>query len=162
MRCPIETQQSAEILLAWCSRRLDAGAAAAFERHLAVCPECRRMAEAQQAVWRALDGWEALPVSPAFDRRLSARISQEVSAWERLIRPFRPMLVRQALPAAAAACLLVTAGLLMHTDDESAIPPAPAHVEAVQADQVDHQLEDMELLGDFNRSLRVTAPKAEL
>ena len=74
MNCPIENRESAEILLAYCARKLDAGSSAILEEHIKICPACREFAEGQQSVWKALDAWEAAPVSPDFDRRLYARI----------------------------------------------------------------------------------------
>src|SRR5260370_42315822 len=57
-----------------------------------------------------MDSGEAPPVSQDFNRRLYRRIEQEVSVWDMLARPFRPLFVRRGLPVAAAACLLVMAG----------------------------------------------------
>ena len=44
--------------------------ALAMERHLEVCPGCRKVAAAQLSVWNLMGEWEAAPVSPGFDRRL--------------------------------------------------------------------------------------------
>ena len=66
------------MLLAHTSRKLDAERAAVLEEHLANCPACREYAAAQFAVWEALDAWEAPEVSADFDRRLYARIDEEV------------------------------------------------------------------------------------
>ena len=68
----------------------------------------------------ALDAWEAMPVSTDFDRRLYRRIEEEKARatwWSRLVRPFRPMfeapLMSRSVPLAAAACLLVLAGVIL-------------------------------------------------
>jgi anti-sigma factor RsiW len=159
MRCPIEGPGSAETMLAYCARKLPPEQASEWERHLEVCPDCRKLADDQAAVWSALEEWEAMEVSADFDRRLYARIAQEVSWWERLVRPFRPMLVRQGLPIAAAACLAVMAGILVDRPDHVPVTP-PA--ETVQADQVENQLEDMELLRDFSHTVRTDAAKSNL
>src|SRR5260370_33476006 len=82
-----------------------------------------------------MDSGEAPPVSQDFNRRLYRRIEQEVSVWDMLARPFRPLFVRRGLPVAAAACLLVMAGAVIDQP-----PRAPAHkkdmarVEAVPAE----------------------------
>ena len=152
MKCPIETRESAELLLAYCTRKLDAESTAILERHMEVCPACREFASGQRAVWEALDTWEAAPVTLDFDRRLYRRIDREVSWWQLLMRPVRPALVRQGLPIAAAACVLVMAGVLLE-GPASAPPvaqPQSAQVEAIQPDQVDHALDAMYMLGEFS------------
>ena len=117
MKCPIDSHENAELLLAYCARKLDPEIQAILERHLAVCPECREFQKNQEAVWQALDAWEAMPVSTDFDRRLYRRIDQEqlhASWWSRLVRPFRPVialpLMSRSVPLAAAACLGVQVG----------------------------------------------------
>jgi len=168
MRCPIESQETAELLLAFSARRLDPDSAAGLERHMQVCRECREFAEGQRLVWDALDAWETIPVSADFDQRLYARIDREVSWWERAIRPFRPMLMRSGLPVAAAACVLITAGVML--DRPGAVPGNPAgqpgQIESVQtdqvADQVDGALEDMELLRDFNLKVHADASQTSM
>src|SRR5579863_10126731 len=94
MRCPIETEENAEVLLAYCARRLDPEVAAILEGHMKVCPACRSFQESQQVVWESLDSWEALPVSAEFDRKLYQRIEAEgrSSWWQRLVGPFQPLL----------------------------------------------------------------------
>ena len=69
MRCPIETQENAELLLSYSARRLDAEKMLAFEAHMASCHACREFHDSQAALWAALDQWEARPVSLDFDRR---------------------------------------------------------------------------------------------
>ena len=160
MRCAIDSHEDAEVLLAYCARKLDPARTAILESHIAVCPACREFAAAQQAVWSALEAWEGEPVSADFDRRFYRRIEQEgsVSIWERLMRPFRPVLVRQGLPIAAAACLLVTAGILL--ERPSQVSPAndnQVQVESVQPDQLDRALEDIEMLSDFHQAVRSDA-----
>src|ERR1051325_5022425 len=94
MKCPMESHENAELLLAYCARRLDPETQIVLERHMAVCPACREFQKGQEIVWNALDAWEAMPVSVDFDRRLYRRIEEEearASWWSRLMRPFRPM-----------------------------------------------------------------------
>ncbi len=156
MRCGIESQEHTEKLLAWCSHRLDGGDAAAIERHVQSCAACREFVQRQQAVLQALDNWEAPPVSPDFDHRLYARIAQDVSWWDRLVRPFRPLALRQGLPIAAAAALMIVAGLLVERPANR--PPAPvpesAQVETASPDQVERALDDMEMLRELNHVVR--------
>jgi hypothetical protein len=117
------------------------------------CPACLAFAANQKAVWEALDTWEAAPVSADFDRRLYQRIEKEVSWWDLLMRPFRPLVFRQGLPIAATACLVLIAGLLIQ--HPSRVPPSSvpesAKVEALPPEQVEHALDEMETMREFNR-----------
>jgi len=86
MKCPLETREDREILVAYSSRALNAGDAGRLEAHLESCAACAEFVRGQRAVWEALDGWEAAPVSAGFDRRLMARIAGQASWRERLRR----------------------------------------------------------------------------
>jgi anti-sigma factor RsiW len=163
MRCPIETQESAELLLAYSHRKLDAETAAILEQHINGCPACREIADGQRAVWEAMDRWEAPPVSADFDRRLYRRIEEEVSFWDRMLRPFRPFLVRQGLPVAAAATLLIVAGLLV--ERPANVPPrvpVSAQVDVVAPEQADHALQEMEMMREFNRLIHPDAAEPKM
>jgi len=155
MKCPIETQDNAELLLDYCARKLDPETQAILERHLAVCPACREFQQGQNAVWQALDAWDAMPVSSDFDRRLYQRIEAETareSWWSRLVRPFRPFfeapLMSRSVPLAAAACLLVLAGVILEQPNNVSVSEEVA-AEAIQPDQVERTLDDMEMLQQF-------------
>ena len=152
MKCPIETRENAELLLAYCTRKLDAESTAILERHMEICPACREFSSGQRTVWEALDAWEAAPVTVDFDRRLYRRIDREVSWWDLLVRPLAPAVVRRGLPIAAAASLLVMAGVLLQRPAGAppAAQPQSAQVETVQPDQVDHALDAMHMLGEFS------------
>jgi anti-sigma factor RsiW len=156
MICPIQTQESAEILLAYCTGDLDQKRAAAIEQHIQICPVCEEFASKQRMVWQALDAWEAQPVSLDFDRRLYQRIDEEVSWGDRMMRPFRQMMARRALPVAATACLAAMAVLLLdHPVKMTRIAePESAQVETVQPDQVEHAFDDMEMLRQFSVLMR--------
>ena len=148
MNCPMETGNS-ELLVAYAGGELNLEAEAALERHLAACTACRSLAAEQAALWKALDGWEAPPISPDFDRRLYRRIREEVrfSWWERVSRPFRPMPLRQALPLTATACLLLMASLLVKHPGN--LRPVEPRSETVRVEQVERTLDDLELLHQF-------------
>jgi anti-sigma factor RsiW len=164
MRCPIETQEHAEWLLAYCSRSLDAQRLAILEEHMRECPACREFAARQRTVWEALDTWEAAPVSMDFDRRLYQRIQQEVSWWDLLMRPFRPLLFRQGLPIVATAGLVLMAGLLFQHPANvppSAVPES-AQVEAMPPEQVQHALDEMEMIREFNRLVRPDTAESKM
>jgi anti-sigma factor RsiW len=164
MKCPIETRESAEWLLAYGTRKLDAERTATLERHMEICPACREFASGQRAVWEALDAWEAAPVTLDFDRRLYRRIDRDVPWWHLLMRPLRPALVRQGLPIAAGACLLVMAGVLLERPASAppAAQPESAQVEAIQPDQVDHALDAMHMLGEFSYRVRSDAADSKM
>ncbi|MFB3825503.1 MAG: anti-sigma factor [Bryobacteraceae bacterium] len=161
MNCPIETRETSELLLGYCARTLDAGTAALIERHIAGCSACRELFAAQQAVWRALDEFEALPVTRDFDRRLYARIDRDARLpWWNRVRLPAPRLVQRGLPAAVAAGLILMAGLILERPGKLPAPPPEARAESVQVDQVESTLEDMELLRTFQRDLRAAQPSA--
>jgi anti-sigma factor RsiW len=157
MKCPME--ENAEVLLACCAGKLNSETQIILERHLAVCPACREFMARQEAVWQALDSWEAMPVSPDFDRRLYRRIEEEAahaSWWSRLVRPFRPMfaapLMSRSVPLAAAACLLVLAGVIMERPNGELLTQEGDRTSLesnIQPDQVERTLDDMEMLRQF-------------
>ncbi len=154
MGCPMQARQNAELLLAYCARRLDSQAAAVLERHMEQCPECRAFGEAQRTVWSALDAWEAAPVPPDFDRRLFRRIEAEENGgwWGRFFRPLVPIRLRPALPLAAASVLF--AAVLLLESPEAVENHGPAQVEAVDVERVERTLEDLEMLRQLNLMAR--------
>jgi anti-sigma factor RsiW len=163
MKCPLEVRENAAWLLDYASGKLDAAARAQMEDHMEGCPACRQFAGGQQAVWQGLEAWEPAPVSMDFDRRLYQRIERQASWWSRLVRPFDP-LFRHAVPVAAAAGVMCLAGLLM--ERPAAKPAAPAQesaqVETLQPDQVQHALDDMEMLRDFNSLVRADDAESKM
>ena len=163
MRCPIETQEQAE-LLAFHSRKLGATRNALLEDHVKTCAACQEYVSGQRAVWESLDAWEAPPVSADFDRRLYQRIQAEVSWWDLLMRPFRPLVFRQGLPIAATAGLLLAAGLMLQRPAEvppSAVPQS-AQVEAWAPEQAQHALDEMEMMRELNRLVRQDAAEPKM
>jgi len=153
MNCPLESEENSALLLAYSSGRLDAESAVGVLRHLDACPACRTFVQSQAAVWESLDSWQAAPVSADFDRRLYQRIEQQVSWWDRLLRPVRPLLSIQGLPIAAAAGVLIMAGILLDRQAVIVPPSVPesAQVDALQPDQVQHAVNELEMLNQFNR-----------
>ena len=157
MRCPIETQENAELLLSYSARRLDAEKRLAVEAHMASCPACREFHDSQAALWAALDQWEARPISLDFDRRLYQKIEeqQQLGWWARIFGSARPMFLRPALPLAATACLLVVAGLIMNTPERTPAPAAEAP-QVREVEQMERTLDDLEMLRQFNLAAPVT------
>jgi hypothetical protein len=157
MRCPIQTGETPEVLLDYCTRKLNPSSAALLERHLQLCPECRKFAESQSVVWQALDAWEAEPVSMDFDRKLYERIEEDRgrSWWERfsLSQPFG---WRPAMPV-AAVCIALFAVMLL----KSPTPAPRTHSaeigtksEFLEAEQVERTLEDLEMLRQLSQPSR--------
>lgn len=159
MNCPLESQEGAAQLLAYTAGKLDGRTRLALESHLESCAGCREFVRGQNAVWSALDLWEAAPVSPDFDRRLYQRIAQQVSWWDVLLAPFRPAF-RHALPVAAAAGVVLMAAVLMERPAAPPVAkqPATAQVETLRPDQVEHALAEVEMLDQFNHLMRAGSP----
>ena len=157
MKCPIETHENPELLLAYCAGKLDPKTQTILDQHFGACPHCREFQKSQATVWQALDGWEAMPVSADFDRRLYRRMEEEhaqASWWARLVRPFRPVfqtpLTSRGLPVAAAAVLILLAGVILERANKLAAPEDMAErIESIQPDQVERTLDDMEMLREF-------------
>lgn len=151
MNCPLEAGNEG-VLLDYAVGKLKADERAQMDRHMESCGACKQFAGAQAGVWQALDNWEPAEVSMDFDRRLYARIEQDVSWWTRLMRPLNP-LFRHSMPIAAAAGVVIMAGLLLNRPPAVPVAPAPqsAQVEALQPDQLQSALDDMEMLRQFNQ-----------
>ena len=149
MNCPIKTEENADWLVEYSAGRLDHERASLVARHMEACQDCARFVQAQQAVWNALGQWEPEPVSADFDRRLYQTIEAKPKSWiNRIFRPLQP-LWRPAVPL-AAACLLIVAGVVLHT------PQAPANTagsqvraEKIEAEQVERALDDLQMLREL-------------
>ncbi len=154
MSCPIRKNE--DLLLGYVAGKLEPRQANEFEAHLRDCSACREAAAAQQAVSRALDAWSVPVVSADFDRRLHARIGAEVSWWDAMLRRFRPVLHWRAVPVAATAGLLLMAGLLLRSPGTLTVPDVPvtAQVEAVEPDQAENALVEMEAIREFSSLVR--------
>ena len=159
MKCPIETQDNAELLLSYSARRLNPERTAILEAHMEVCPQCREFRDGQRTLWEALDQWEARPISADFNRRLYRKIEEQeqLGWWDRIFGAGRPMFLRPALPLAATACLVLVAGFMIDNLGRMDTPAGETpQVRGVE--QVERTLEDMEMLRQFNL---VSAPATE-
>ena len=74
------------------------------------------------------------------------------------MRPLNP-LFRHSVPIAAAAGVIIMAGLLMNRPPAMPASPVPhsAQMEALQPEQVESALDDMEMLRQFNHLVPDTA-----
>jgi len=151
MRCPIETQENAELLLSYSARRLNPEAAAILEAHMELCPACREFRDGQRALWEALDQWDARPVSADFDRRLYRKIEEQeqMSWWSRIFGPISPMAWRPAMPVAATACLVLVAAFISVNPGTIATPVVD-NPQAREVEQVERALDDLEMLRQFD------------
>ena len=150
MRCPVQNGNP-DILLDYCARRLPAEAAAILSQHMAVCPDCRRVAEAQEAVWSALDCWQPESISADFDDRLYARISAEErrTFWRRIFgdrfswKPTLPL---------AAGCAAMALAVIVSIPGSAPVPTPvqEVRVEAIEPEQLERAVEDMEMLRQFS------------
>jgi len=149
----MESDEHTELLLAYTGGKLDPPRVEACERHLEACVACRQFVAGQRVVWAALDDWEAPPVSAAFERELYQRIESEISWWDRVRRNVYPFAVRQLVPVAAVACLTIVAGVMLYRPRPAAPEPGSAQIEAIQPEQIEHVLDDMQILRDFDRAV---------
>jgi anti-sigma factor RsiW len=146
MKCALEREVSAELIVGYAARTLDPDRDTAFERHIETCAQCCEAAALQKRVWAALD--HALDetrkprLSPDFDRRLFRRIERaENRAW---------WLWRALVPV--SACTALAAAFLMRQPDAASIPQ-PTPQPTLQIDQVEHALDDMDLLNKLGAAI---------
>jgi anti-sigma factor RsiW len=165
MKCPMENRESEELLLNYISGALNGQEAASFDRHMLTCAACREFAHGQKAVWDALDLFEPASISADFDRRLYQRI-EKVSWWDRIVDAMRsPMLAHRGLPLAAAAVVLVVAGVIYERPSAAPVrtrSPLSAEVQALQPDQVQRALDDMEMLREFDHLMRTGPSESKM
>ena len=146
MRCPIQSDNP-EILLDYSARKLSPERQSLLERHLLGCEECRRFADAQAAVWSALDEWEEAPVAADFDRRLYAAIdARERAPWWRRLFDGPEAISWKQVTAVATACVAMFAGIVLYSPSGNLTVPKPPVIETVELDQVEATLEDLEML----------------
>jgi anti-sigma factor RsiW len=158
MNCPQVSNQR-EIVLDYCAGALDRDRATEFEQHIEHCGDCREAVSEQRRVWETLDHWTAPAVSGNFDARLYARIANEEAApaWRRWLRgiipPVAPFAFWKPAVSLAAACAVLTVGLMVHAPFVHAPKPAqpaaqagPAPAAQVDIEQVANALDELDLL----------------
>jgi hypothetical protein len=148
MECPAKERDGAAVLLDYCTRKLDPRRGAVVARPVAHGAACQDCIQAQQAVWAALDGWEAVPVSPDFDRKLYRRIEREErpARWGERLWPLRGLSLRPALSLALASVVLLAAILIRPAPPRPVHAPQQAQVESLDADRLERALDDVEML----------------
>jgi anti-sigma-K factor RskA len=157
--CPLQQNEGADLILDYCSNRLEADQVLAFERHLRGCEECTRVVDAQRSVWEALDHFEAMPVSEDFDEKLWKRIeATEARPWWRKLLDgpalgwssvfsWKPAMVT------ASACAAVLAVMVFTTPNSPSTSPGQgpvivekAMIERVDLDQIEGAIDDLDML----------------
>jgi anti-sigma factor RsiW len=143
MSCSVEDDGD-ELIIAYGAKTLSPEQQIELERHLKSCRRCRELAEAQRAVWSALDAWPTTVVSSNFDEKLFQRIALEEQSewWPRLSRArwsWRP-----AIPVGVACVALIGAFLLK--DPALRLEPQSQSRPKLQIEQVERALDDMDML----------------
>ncbi len=142
--CPMQTGETASLLLDYCDRKLPLELMEEMDRHLAVCGSCRDAVAGQKAVWAALEAWEPEPVAVDFDRRLYRRIDEEQSRpwWKRLLE-FPGAISWKPAMSLAAACLVLAGVALFRLPSGADLP---AQTDKIDVEQVEKTLDDMDML----------------
>lgn len=160
MRCPTETQEGTERLLAYGARGIERRASAVLQEHINTCRACRDFVAGQRAVWSALDEWEPPPISPGFDVRLYERIGQDVAWHSRLFQSARMLVGGRRWAVVAAACLVLMVGLILQRSAPVTMQPVNTPIGIVYPEQVVHALDDMEMLDDLDPAQRAENPNS--
>jgi len=159
INCPRIAQDQAE-LLDYATGTLNAERTAVLTAHLEDCAACRRFVEEHGKVWSVLDSWDCPPVSAGFDQALYRRIAEDRPWWERVARP---LLAHRAIAAAAAACLLITAGVVIEWNPKPTVPVKPdLAIVDVQPEQVERALDALDVLSEFSHKARADATASKL
>lgn len=139
-----------DVFASYTAGTLSAEEAAALESHIEACEACGARAVAQKDVWAALDLWEPEAISEDFDKRLYERIAAEGGRkwWHFLLRPEVSFSFRTAGPVAFACLALVAAFFYRSAGPVLDAPrrPATSVQQKVDADQVERNLDDLEML----------------
>ena len=150
VRCPMEAREGAELVLAYCSRRLDPDKSAWFERHLAACVSCQEMWRRRSRSGKRSIIWDALPIPRDFDRRLKWRIeAEERKPWPQRLTGLRPECVAAS---GDPGCLDGRFGLGRFPGSVPPTRPTPIsrrRSETTEVEQAERALEDLEMIRQF-------------
>jgi anti-sigma-K factor RskA len=141
MKCPIEDNKDEQILLDYCCGGLEESRAAEIETHARECAACSAWIAEQRAVWSALDDFTPPEVSPEFNALVYQKIeAQQGGWWKHLWRAaWKPALATAAVGAALLIGMIVN---VHHPADA----PTKASIDNVDIEQVEHALDDLNLL----------------
>jgi anti-sigma factor RsiW len=151
MNCPLQSEDTLNLLLDYSAGRLDTARTVALERHMHACSGCAEFRLRQTALWEALDAWEPEPVSMSFNRSLWQKIEAAAAApwYRRLADALRFGAWKPAFPLAAAAVLIVAGFVYDHRNTET-LAPSVSGVSVSEAEQVEKTLDDIQLLRQFD------------
>ena len=158
MGCPVDDSGGAELIVSYGARTLAPDEETEFELHARSCARCREVAAAQRAVWSALDEWPNVTPSDNFDQNLYRRIAvvDQCAWWRRLLpdtwswRPVAPV---------ALACAALIAAFLLKGPAFNPQSPSPARL---QMEQVEHALDDMEMLKQLSVDSQPSHPSERI
>jgi anti-sigma factor RsiW len=137
--CPLQTGDSASLLLDYGTGRLSPESTAALERHMAHCETCRAWGEQQKLLWSALDAWDTAPAASNWHAEFESRIASEPR------RPLFSMTWKPAAAIAAGALLLAVSVGAPFSWSEA----ASHRVDLTQVEQTERALEDLDMLRQF-------------
>lgn len=180
MQCPVQSRETAELLLDYCARRLDADVTASLDRHVESCAECRDFVTGQRMVNAALESYQEFTprISDDFDRLLYSRIEAEQEdgwwkrVWRKVFESGEPVSWKPAF-SMVAACVVLVGGLFLHqsvnvepVDSEDAPAVAVAgeksaekQVAKQEIEGLDQALADLEMVAILGTPERDTAVK---
>jgi anti-sigma factor RsiW len=154
MNCPLLSEQTTDVLLAYSAGRLDATRKLKLEKHMESCVRCAAFRVEQTELWAALDLWEPEPVSMGFNRDLWRKIGDaEAAPWYRkLAESLRSGVWKPAFPLAAAALVIGAGFMFDHTATVSTTSNGSgvSVVSTTEADQVERALDDLQLFEQFD------------
>ncbi len=160
MNCILNTNEQEELLLGYCSAKLDPDTSRTYVRHLATCEHCRTMVQMQELVDETLTDWSPPALRQDFDQKLFARIRAEQEApkpWWQIFSQFS-MGWKMSIPLALAALLLIVY-LVRDPSNNSELAQQNDTIKADEIEQVEKALDDMEALQAL--STAESAPSAK-
>ena len=149
MSCPIY-DESPDLLMDFAAGKLDWESKQQMELHVHKCELCREALAAQTMVWKALDEWDAAPVSMDFDSRLYARIeTQHSSVWGKLkslLIPQSGWFSWQPALGMAGVALLVAGTFVMRQPVVTDGNGDAVMLESREIEQAERALDDVEMV----------------
>jgi hypothetical protein len=160
MICPLNSEDTFDVLLDYSAGKLNRAQAARLEQHRLLCADCSAFLAGQTELWQSLDVWEPEPVSMDFNRRLWQRIETEAApSWGRRLADFFARGAwKPVLPLTAAAVMVIGGFMMDHQASVPAIQSAhnsvdvAAAVSETDAELVEKTLDDLQLLSQLDGS----------
>lgn len=162
--CILNNQEQEELLLGYCTSKLDAETARTYTRHLVSCEHCRDLVQMQKLVDESLADWQAPELSQDFDRKLFARIRAEEAnpkAWWQQVFSTQFFSTSWAWKPALGIALVTIALALFITrsPDTTSLAQQSDSIQASEMEQVELALDDIEALHSLQSSDESPAPE---